>query len=108
VAERLAERFVRPLAIDRVRALVAPAMEAAGDADRAAFDALEQEIESLVREPAGAGLDLPDWLEALEEEVSVIRIAQRHREPSDDVLRRIDQVRLAWDELQEQLAEDAE
>jgi hypothetical protein len=106
VAERLAERFVRPLAIDRVRALVEPAMEAANTSDRAAFDALEQEIESLVREPAGAGLDLPDWLDALEEEVSMIRISQRHREPSDDVLRRIDQVRLGWDELQEQLTEE--
>ena len=108
VAERVAERFVRPLAIDRVRSLMAPAMEAASTSDRTAFDALEQEIESLVREPAGAGLDLPDWLEALEEEVSMIRIAQRHREPSDDVLRRIDQVRLGWDELQDQLSEDAE
>ena len=30
IAERLAERFTRPLAIDRVRALVKPAMDAAG------------------------------------------------------------------------------
>ena len=35
-------------------------MEAANTSDRAAFDALEQEIESLVREPAGAGLDPGD------------------------------------------------
>jgi hypothetical protein len=105
IAERLAERFTRPLAIDRVRALVAPAMAAAGTADPAPFAALEEEIEALGSEPIGAGLDVPDWLEALEEEVSIVRSAQRHREPSDDVLRRIEQVRLTWDEWQQQSAD---
>ncbi|HEY4235185.1 MAG TPA: hypothetical protein VGM76_17270, partial [Lacipirellulaceae bacterium] len=107
VAERLAERFTRPLAIDRVRALVGPAMEAAGSADPTPFAALEQEIESLAREPAGAGLDVPDWLSALEEEVSMVRCAKRHGETSDELLRRIEQVRLSWDELQQQLANDS-
>jgi hypothetical protein len=106
IAERLTERFTRPLAIDRVRALVAPAMDSARSTDQTAFAALEQEIESLAHEPAGAGLDLPDWLAALEEEVSLVRCAKRHREPSDDVLRRIPQVRLSWEELQQQLADD--
>lgn len=105
IAERLAERFTRPLAIDRVRALVEAAMAAAGTDDMAPFAALEQEIEGLGSEPIGAGLDVPDWLEALEEEVSIVRSAQRHREPSDDVLRRIEQVRLAWDEWLDQSAD---
>ena len=107
VAERLAERFTRPLAIDRVRALVPPAMEAAGSADPAPFAALETEIESLAREPAGAGLDVPDWLSALEDEVSMVRGAKRHGETSDELLRRIEQVRLSWEELQEQLANES-
>jgi hypothetical protein len=108
VAERLAERFTRPLAIDRVRALVKPAIDAAGSGDRTAFTALEQEIESLSREPAGAGLDVSDWLLALEEEVSMVRCAKRHREPGQEGPRRIEQVRLSWEELQEQLSSDAE
>jgi hypothetical protein len=108
VAERLADRFTRPLAIDRVRALVRPAMDAAGSDDALPFKALELEIECLAREPAGAGLDVPDWLAALEEEVSRARCAKRHREAGDDVLRRIEQVRLSWDELQEQLAREEE
>ena len=108
VAERLGERFTRPLAIDRVRALVKPAMDAAGSGDRTAFAALEQEIESLSREPAGAGLDVPDWLAALEDEVSMVRCAKRHRDTGDDALRRIEQVRLGWDELQQQLANDGD
>ena len=45
------------------------------------FAALEQEIASLAQEPAGAGLDLPDWLAALEEEVSMVRC--RRRQPVD-------------------------
>ncbi len=108
IAERLNERFTRPLAIDRVRALVKPAMEAAGSGDNTTFASLEAEIESLACEPAGAGLDVPDWLSALEDEVSVARCAKRHHETGDDALRRIEQVRLGWDELQEQLARDEE
>jgi hypothetical protein len=108
VAERLAERFTRPVAIDRVRALVPPAMEAAASADSAPFDALELEIESLAREPAGAGLDVSDWLSALEEEVSIVRCAKRHGETSDQLLRRIEQFRLSWEELQQQFSNDAE
>lgn len=108
IAERLNERFTRPLAIDRVRALVKPAIEAAGSGDRTAFAALEEEIESLSHEPAGAGLDVPDWLAALEDEVSMVRCAKRHRDTGDDALRRIEQVRLGWEELQEQLANEGE
>jgi hypothetical protein len=107
IAERLSERFTRPVAIDRVRALVPPAMEAAASANSAPFDALEVEIESLAREPAGAGLDVSDWLSALEEEVSIVRCAKRHGEASDQLLRRIEQVRLSWEELQQQFSNEA-
>jgi hypothetical protein len=106
VAERLGERFTRPLAIDRVRALVGPAIAAAKTCDHVPFAALEQEIASLAQEPAGAGLDLPDWLAALEEEVPMVRCRRRHQTP-DDAPRRIQQVRLSWDEWQRQIAEDA-
>lgn len=107
VAARLGERFTRPLAIDRVRALVGPAVAAAETGDPAQFAALEEEIASLAHEPAGAGLDLPDWLAALEEEVSMVRCMWRHRQAGDDTPRRIEQVRLSWDEWQRQIAEDA-
>jgi hypothetical protein len=106
VAERLAERFTRPLAIDRVRALVAPAMEAADTKDQSAFHALQEEINSLGGEPAGAGLNLPDWLDALEEEVALARSARRQRHSGDDILQWVDQVRLTWEEWQQQIARD--
>jgi hypothetical protein len=107
VAERLGERFTRPLAIDRVRALVGPAIAAAETGDPAPIAALKEEIASLAQEPAGAGLDLPDWLEALEEEVSVARCKRRHHQADDEAPRQIQQVRLPWDEWQQQIADDA-
>ena len=59
IAERLSERFVRPLAVDRVRALVRPAMEEARTGgDAAIFSLLQQEIESLAEQPSGVGSDL--------------------------------------------------
>ncbi len=109
VAERLSERFTRPLVIDRVRALVAPAMAAArsGAADSlAAFSALKQEIADIAQEPAGAGLDLPDWLEALEEEVSAVRCKRRNQHTTDDAPRQTEQVRLSWEEWQRQISEN--
>jgi hypothetical protein len=106
VAERLGERFTRPLAIDRVRALVAPAIAGADTDDRNPIRALQDEIASLAQEPAGAGLDLPDWLAALEEEVSLVRCRRRHQD-ADNAPRRIQQVQLTWDEWQRQIADDA-
>ena len=71
VADRLAERFVRPLAVDRLRALVRPAMqESLGSQPAVAFELLRQEADELTREPTGAGLDVPAWLQALEDEVA--------------------------------------
>ena len=70
VADLLSERFVRPLVIDRVRALVEPAAAEARDGEPSvAFALLEQEAGELADEPSGAGFDLPDWLETLEAEV---------------------------------------
>lgn len=107
VAERLGERFVRSLTVDRLRALAAPAIEAA-DAEQqdGSFEALEAEIAMLVAEPSGAGLDVPDWVGALEEEVTTIRRTRRHYPPEDSLLARIEQATLPWGELQKQLGED--
>jgi hypothetical protein len=71
VADRLGERFVRPMAIDRIRALVGPAMdECRRDMPSSSFELLQQETDLLTREPSGVGLDVPAWLVALEEEVA--------------------------------------
>ncbi len=70
IADRLGERFVRPLVIDRVRSLVEPAAEEAHRGESStAFALLEDEAGQLADEPSGAGLDVPDWLETLAKEV---------------------------------------
>ena len=108
ISDRLAERFVRPLVIDRLRAMVNPAMNGDGVVRPTAFAALEQEIAELVSEPHGAGLDVPDWLAALEDEVTEARSRMNHVSSSDRLSRRIGQVRLAWGEILEQLADEKE
>ena len=87
VADRIMERFVQPMTVARMRALVGPAMrdaETNGDADTKVasreFDLLEQESELMTRHPTGVGLDVPAWLSALEEEVE--RLA-KHRAGSE-------------------------
>ena len=66
VADRISERFLRPLIVDRTRALVEPSIR---DPNSQAFEILEGELSLLAREPSGVGFEPPAWLLALEEEV---------------------------------------
>ena len=104
ITARLAERFVRPLAVDGLRAIVAPAIEevragAAGDA----FARLEQEIDEFAEQPTGSGLELPPWLAALEEEAAHAQTPDAERQPGDELSRRIAPVRLTLAEVARQL-----
>lgn len=110
VSQRLAERFVRPLTIDLVRSLVGPAMGADPSIDAGeAFDALRREVGGLLSDAAGAGLDLPDWVEALEAEADLqSRRRRRGDDASDDPLRRIEQTRLSWEATQRELSDEDE
>jgi len=70
VSDRLHERFVKPLALDRLCALIEPAMlEARKGADRPSFDCLQAELREYTATPFGVGLDVPYWLRRLEMEV---------------------------------------
>jgi hypothetical protein len=105
IADRLNERFIRPLLIDRLRAIVEPAMSGEMESRNAAFESLEREIVELADEPHGAGLDVPDWLSALEEEVTSARSRLNHVSSSDRLSHRIGQVKLPWDDILDQLGE---
>ncbi|TWT78531.1 hypothetical protein Pla123a_13240 [Posidoniimonas polymericola] len=111
IAERIAERFVRPLTIDRLRGLARPAMQAMADHGEEAnpiFAVMEDEIESLMQEPCGAGLDVPDWIHAIEREVSEVRQQRRNNSAQDESWRRLEQAQLSWEELQRQLSDEAD
>ncbi|HZU39121.1 MAG TPA: hypothetical protein VFA18_24560, partial [Gemmataceae bacterium] len=74
VADRLHERFVKPLAVDRLRALVEPAMREAHEAgEHASFTRLQEEMKSFTEAPTGVGLDVPVWLWQLQQEVGRVR-----------------------------------
>jgi hypothetical protein len=83
VRERLEERFIRPLEIDRLCAWVRPAIESRNDDEgRQAFRQLHERIELFLSEPSSVGFDMPSWLEALQsEEVDVRNRPQEGYEP---------------------------
>ena len=106
MADRLGERFLRPLAVDRLRALVRPSIEESrGGVLPKAFAALEAEAAQLAEEPTGAGLDVPDWLDILEDEVRRAADASPLDEAASDDLSSFPRVRLSWEQVQAQLSD---
>ncbi|TWU54408.1 hypothetical protein Poly51_31270 [Rubripirellula tenax] len=112
VADRIAERFVQPMTIDRMRALVGPAMvdaEVGAEAGAATggesrfFDLLQSDSEALTRHPTGVGLDVPAWLEALEEEVEQLAKRKASSEIDPQCLMTIAIVPMKIEKLNEQL-----
>lgn len=103
VSDRLAERFVRPLALDRIRALVRPAIDEVRRGEPPlTMSALEQEIQDFAETPSGAGFDVPAWLLALEYEVeqATFPATQAGTEQSGLLLQ---QIQLTAEEFQQQL-----
>jgi hypothetical protein len=81
VADRLGERFVQPLDIDRLKALVRPAVEELrSQRPTTSFELLEQEIEEFCQTPTGVGIDVPGWLVALEHELEQVQSDAMHPE----------------------------
>jgi hypothetical protein len=104
VADRILERFVQPMTIARMRALVKPAMrDAEVGRESSRFELLEQEAELLARTPTGAGLDVPAWLAALEEEVEQLAKRSASSEIDPESLMTIPIIPLDVENLNEQL-----
>ncbi|QEF97080.1 hypothetical protein Mal15_11150 [Stieleria maiorica] len=104
VADRILERFVQPMTIARMRALVKPAMrDAEAGRESPRFVLLEEEAELLSRTPTGAGLDVPAWLAALEEEVEQLAKRSASSEIDPESLMTIPIVPLDVDDLNAQL-----
>jgi len=105
IADRIGERFVRPLAIDRLRAMVAPAVaESQGGESSKAFAALEKEIGQFTKIKTGAGFDIPPWLDALGQEIERIQNpATDDEEQTLTPFLHIPQVRLSLEEAERQV-----
>lgn len=78
VADRLHERFTRPMTVDRMRALVGPSIrQFRSDGQSDSFELLIEECKLMMEQPTGVGLDVPQWLTSLEEEVDTVLESQR-------------------------------
>jgi hypothetical protein len=106
VADRLGEGFVRPMVIDRIRALVSPSMEEAERGGPApSFESLEREVELLMQQPSGAGLDIPIWLAALEDEVEFQQNPGWRYEQEDRLSKIVPRITMSCDDIMNQLDE---
>jgi hypothetical protein len=77
IVDRLEERFVRPMALDRLCALVEPAMvEAREFLDTDKPCPLEDELEPFAAHPSGVGLDMPPWIQRLEDELERVKTSK--------------------------------
>lgn len=106
VADRLGERFVKPLALDRLCALIEPAMrEAREEHGGRAFARLRTEVRAFTETPAGVGLDVPAWLRRLELEVHRVQAAHTTIASLAEGFFRVPRRPLTYEELQRQLGE---
>ncbi|MEW4526397.1 hypothetical protein [Maioricimonas sp. JC845] len=72
IADHLNQRFVKPLAVNRMLALVKQSVDDArrGRSESATFSRLESEVEDYLHDSWGSGVDIPSWLRNLEKEVA--------------------------------------
>ena len=104
VADRIHERFVKPLALDRLCALIDPAMDEATQTGRKrAFSELQKELKPFVATPTGVGLDLPEWLRRMESEVRRVEASRSSLSTLADRFLGVPQVDVPLREVREQI-----
>ncbi len=72
ITDHLRERFVKPLAVNRMLSLVEKAVQDSKTQhiNSESFEMLSEEVDDYLDDSWGSGVDLPDWLRALEREVT--------------------------------------
>jgi uncharacterized protein (DUF1786 family) len=101
ISDRLQEKFEMPMEIDRLCALVEPAMNEKNDSERRQrFANFQRQLDSLVTKPSGAGGDLPPWLHRLEQEVQRVRTLQSADALLSEGFVQVAQVQLSLEDVQ--------
>jgi len=104
VADRLKEGFVKPLALDRLCALIEPTMrEGRGSSARPAIEHLRRALQPFAATPSGVGLDVPGWLRRMEAEVQRVRTTQSAVAVLAEGLFQTPQRAVPYDEVQRQV-----
>lgn len=79
VGDRLDERLVKPMTINKLCALLEPSiLEARAGGPTPSFHKLRELVKEFTREPSGTGYEPPTWLEEIENEIN------RYRNRSED------------------------
>ncbi len=86
ISDRLKERFIKPLAVNRMLALVEPAMQHTPAAAEK-FERLRQEVVSYMQDQTGSAVDVPQWLQDIEREVSRLEAPSDYIKPPELELR---------------------
>ena len=86
--------------------MIGPAIqESTATECQTSFDLLEQEILALAEEPSGVGLDVPEWLVELNDEVERVQAGLLRGSGASEMDSLIEKVILSCTEIQQQLSE---
>jgi hypothetical protein len=103
ITDRLNERFVKPLVLDRILALVRPAVRAASQpGEKAHFEQLRVEIEAYLDSSSGSALELQPWLQSLVDEVETAVSERGSDAPALDESATVE-ISVTWAQLEKQL-----
>ncbi|GIW82154.1 MAG: hypothetical protein KatS3mg105_3961 [Gemmatales bacterium] len=103
IADRIRGGFVEDLDLARLCALVEPAMSQAQEDEHPAFEAFEKELQSYCENPSGVGLDVPYWIDRLEQEVHRVWTSRSSIALLAESWIRLPKTTLTFEGLQEQI-----
>jgi len=105
IADHLQERFVKPLAVNRIVSLVSQAVadaRAGKQSESVAFQVLREEVDEYLEGSWGSGIDIPDWLRSLEREVYAAVHPDDGGRPGMEADLEIEPVQISREEFQQQ------
>jgi len=106
IRDRLDERFVKPMVLDRLCALIDPALEhASAHLGKDEPSALETELTPLAVVPSGVGLDVPPWLQRLQNELERVRNSQSDLGNLAETMFQVPKAALPFEPLVQQLGD---
>jgi hypothetical protein len=109
IRDRLEERFIQPMVVDRFCALVEPAIEQAAEwMDRTDPSPLEIELEPFVNTPSGVGLDVPGWILRLEDEFDRVKASKTALMSLAENLFQVPKLDRSFEALKSQFPQDDE
>lgn len=104
IADHLNQRFIKPLAVNRMLALVDQAVkDSLAGVPSPSFTELRREVDLYLADSWGSGVDIPPWLRQLEKEVYDVVEPDEGGRPAADAELAMSVVSLTKDEFQKQL-----